>query len=68
MFTITTYNMYFGYSIKYLFILYILNIHIIMTPSHKAITLIKQSDMTKEQLTIFLPNILKEALLDYLIR
>ena len=38
-----------------------------MTPSHKAITLIKQSDMTKEQLTIFLPNISKEALLDYLI-
>ena len=37
-----------------------------MSPSYKAISLIKQSDMTKEQLTIFLLNVSKEALFDYL--
>ena len=37
-----------------------------MSPSYKAISLIKQSDMTKEQLIIFLLNVSKEALFDYL--
>ena len=38
-----------------------------MSSSYKAISLTKQSPMTKEQLTIFLLNISKEALFDYLI-
>ena len=37
-----------------------------MSPSYKAISLIKQSDMTKEQLIIFLLNVSKESLFDYL--
>ena len=37
-----------------------------MTPSYTTISLIKQSNMTKEQLTIFLINVSKEALFDYL--
>ena len=37
-----------------------------MTPSYNPISLIKQSDMTKEQLAIFLLNVSKEALFDYL--
>ena len=37
-----------------------------MTPSYNPISLIKQSDTTKEQLAIFLLNVSKEALFDYL--
>ena len=37
-----------------------------MTPSYNPISLIKQSDMTKEQLAIFLLNVSKETLFDYL--
>ena len=39
-----------------------------MSPSYHAISLIKQSDMTKEQMTMFLLNVSKEALIDYLIQ
>ena len=39
-----------------------------MSPSYQAISLIKQSDMTKEQMTMFLLNVSKEALIDYLIQ
>ena len=39
-----------------------------MSPSYKAISLIKQSDITKEQLIIFLLNVSKEALFDYLMK
>ena len=37
-----------------------------MSPSYTAISLIKQSNMTKEKLTMFLLNVSKEALFDYL--
>ena len=37
-----------------------------MSSSYFAISLIKQSNMTKEQLAIFLLNISKEALSDFL--
>ena len=39
-----------------------------MSPSYHAISLIKQSDMTKEQMTMFLLNVSNEALIDYLIQ
>ena len=55
-----------GYSIKYLFILYLSDTCIIMPSSYFAISLIKQSNISKEQLAIFLFNISKEALHDYL--
>ena len=38
-----------------------------MSPSYHAISLIKQSDMTKEKMTMFLLNVSKEVLIDYLI-
>ena len=37
-----------------------------MSPSHTSISLIKQSNMSKERLTIFLLNVPKEALFNYL--
>ena len=37
-----------------------------MSPSYTSILLIKQSNISKEQLTIFLLNVSKEALFDYL--
>ena len=38
-----------------------------MSPLYIAISLIKQSNMSKEQRPLFLLNVSKEALLDYLI-
>ena len=43
------------------------NYHVIMSSSYYAVSLIKKSDMSKEQLAIFLLNISKEALCDFLI-
>ena len=37
-----------------------------MSPSYTLISLLKQSNMSKEQFTIFLLNVSKEALFDYL--
>ena len=37
-----------------------------MSPSYTAISFIKQSNMTREQITIFLLNVSKEDLFDYL--
>ena len=38
-----------------------------MNPSYKAIKIIKQSNISNHELAIFLNNISKEALVDYLI-
>ena len=38
-----------------------------MCSSYKAINIIKQSDISNHELSIFLNNISKEALVDYLI-
>ena len=38
-----------------------------MSPSHTSISLIKQSNMSKERLTIFLLNVPKEALKNLII-
>ena len=43
------------------------NYHVIMSSSYYAVSLIKKSNMSKEQLAIFLLNISKEALCDFLI-
>ena len=38
-----------------------------MFPSYKAINIIKQNDISNHELSIFLNNISKEALVDYVI-
>ena len=38
-----------------------------MCSSYKAIGIIKQSDISNHELSVFLNNVLKEALVDYLI-
>ena len=42
-------------------------IYVTMCSSYKAINIIKQSDISNHELSIFLKNISKEALVDFLI-
>ena len=45
----------------------LVHLYITMCSSYKAINITKQSDISNNELSIFLNNISKEALVDYLI-
>ena len=62
------YIFFLGCSIKYLFILYLTNTYIIMSSSYHAILILKESELSNEQLQIFLHNLSKERLSEYLIK